>query len=336
MKITSQAPTRIGLIGGGTDLNPFAAEYGGKTLSLAISLRHKVVLEPRKDTTIVISALGGTLELPLDKKCVYGEENKYNLVKAIINHFHDQIPTGFNLDVIFSGLSTSGLGTSSSVAVAVIGAFCTWLKIPLSRYEVAMLAWELENTELGWTSGKQDQLAAAFGGINLFYFGPGNKIGVEPLPLPKAQLDMLRNWSLLCFLGSTRSSGQIQKQLVKDMSYFVKQKALFALKDSVDEAYHYLLKADLIKLGEVLDEVWENKKTANPAATNEFIDKVYQIAKDNGALGGKVMGAGAGGHMYFVAPPETHEQIKTQFESLGVTLVPFRFEFDGLRTESSL
>jgi D-glycero-alpha-D-manno-heptose-7-phosphate kinase len=335
MKIITQAPTRIGLIGGGTDVNPFAAKFGGKILSLAINLCHKVTLEARKDNKIFLKALNQQREFNLDNELLYGQDKDFDLIRVIINHFKPYLHTGFNLSVNFSGLSTSGLGTSASVAVAIIEAFNKWLNQGFSRLDCALLAWDLENNKLGWLTGKQDQLAAAFGGINLLYFGPGEKVGIEPVQLEEKQLKELKSWTMLLFLNSTRNSGDTQKKLVKDMGYFVKEKALFAIKDGVKEAYSCLLRQDFNTLGKILDEIWINKKTSNPSATNDRIDKVYDTAIKNGALGGKVMGAGAGGHMFFLVPPSKQEQVKTKLEKLNVSIINFDYDFQGLISKVS-
>ncbi len=331
MIITSVAPTRIGLIGGGTDVNPFAYEYGGQVLSLAISLYHTVTLTSNDSQYISISALDKTCHFRLDKLQNLQKNKDFELINVIINHFMDKIPSGFDLTVKFSGLSTSGLGTSASVAVAIIGAFNKWLNLKMSRLDIAILAWDLENNKLGWLTGKQDQLAAAFGGVNLFSFGPGNKVGIEELSLSESQLNELQNWTLLCFLGSTRNSGSIQKKLVKHMRDFDKQKNLFALKDSVSEVLDYLNNNDFVNLGIVLDEVWIEKKLSNPNASNDYIDKIYSLARVNGSLGGKVMGAGGGGHMFFFAPPSKHAQLKSILEKEGVKFIDFNFDFEGVK-----
>lgn len=335
MKIISTAPTRIGIIGGGTDVNPFAFEYGGKVLSMAISLPHEVTLIPRDDKNIIVNALGETRSYEVGGKLSYQEDHKFDLIKSILNHFCSYIHQGFELTIIFKGLSTSGLGTSASVAVAIIGTLNVWLNLQLTRYQIAILAWELENNELGWLSGKQDQLAAAFGGLNLLYFGPGDKVGVESQDFLPKSIQKFRDWCLLFFIRQTRNSGDIQKQLVHKMDHFQKQKALFALRDSVDEAVHHLQTGDIYSLGKLVDEVWLNKKKSNPQASNQVIDSIYETAIRCGALGGKVMGAGGGGHMYFICPPEKQPELKLALANRADELT-FDIDKNGLSVKTIL
>jgi D-glycero-alpha-D-manno-heptose-7-phosphate kinase len=331
MKIISQAPTRIGLIGGGTDVNPFAYDYGGKIISLAINLRHITTLTPRKDKLIKIKALDQKRKFSLSQKFKFGEDKDFDLIRIILKHFQKQFKTGFDLSIKFTGLSTSGLGTSASAAVSIIGVINTWLNLELSRIDIAMLAWVLENNQLEWITGKQDQLAAAFGGINMLYFGPGDRVGIEKIDFTPKELKDLRDRTLLMFLGQTRSSGKIQKKLVNKMNHFIKQKSLFALKDGVNEAYKSIKKNDYIKLGKILDEIWVNKKTSNPSVSNSRIDKIYSLGLKNGSLGGKVMGAGGGGHMFLFTPPDKQIKIKQILTEKGVKFIDFNYDFEGLK-----
>lgn len=331
MKIISQAPTRIGLIGGGTDVNPFASKHGGIVLSLAINLYHAVELRPSKGKKIKISCLGEKRQFDLKQILNYAEDKKFNLVKAVINHFKPHIPSGFELKISFKGMGSSGLGSSASAAVSMIGAFGRWLDIKSSRLETASLAFRLESEELGWHTGKQDQLAASFGGINLFYFGPGNKVSIEPLDLGKSKAQKLRQWVIMCFTGKTRKSSDLQKVLKKKMKHYTRERELFALKDSVYEAVKLVKAGNFVKLGKVLDEVWENKKISHPLASNQRIDYLYSLALKNGALGGKIMGAGGEGHMFFFCPPEKQKRLTKALKKEKVKPIGFKFDFEGLK-----
>lgn len=332
MKIVSQAPTRIGFIGGGTDVDPFAANYGGVVLSLAINLYYVTELMPCKGKRMKVFCLGEEREFSLNQRLGYSVDRKFNLVKAVINHFRTQIPCAFNLKIVFKGVGSSGLGSSASAAVSMIGAFEKWLNIYSSRMEQALLAFRLETKELGWITGKQDQLAAAFGGVNIFYFGLGQKIGVEPLDLKQSIIEELKRWMILCFTGSTRQSSNIQRILKKKMRHYARERELFALKDSVYEALDYIRSGDFFKLGKVLDEVWENKKKSNPKASNKKIDSLYSLALRNGALGGKIMGAGGEGHMFFLCPPGKRADLRKALTQKGkLKIINFNFDFEGLR-----
>lgn len=287
MKIFSQTPVRIGLIGGGTDVNPFAADFGGKVFSLAINLYHQVSLKPIKEEKIYIEALGKTIEKDLKKDLIYGKEKDFDLVYAIINYFKPLIKSGFKLKVEFQGESLGGLGSSGSAGVAMIAVFSHWLKRGLSRMEMAYLAWRMETQELKWSGGKQDQLAAAFGGINLLTFGAKESIGVIPLFFPKDLIKRIRKWMILFYIGGKRHSGKLQKNLSAGMKEEEKIEALKGLKRGVNKMIKAWKKEDFNLIGEILDEAWDFKKRSNPKIANSRVNDLYELAKKNGSRGGE-------------------------------------------------
>lgn len=334
MKIKSFAPTRIGLLGGGTDVEPFASKYGGKVLSFAINLRHKATLAPRKDNHVFLHAMNDKRSFSLSKKLVYGKDSKFDLIYSIINFFKPKIRTGFTFVDEFEGVETAGLGSSGSAAVSMIAVFVKWLGVKVSKREIALLAWKMETEELGWISGKQDQLAATFGGINLLTFGKGEeKFQVFPLRLAKETVSRFGKWSLLVFTGGQRHSASLQKSLQKGMRERKKILALKKLRELVDQGVEALKREDFLTLGEILDKAWENKKKSNPAATNKRIDRLYDQGKKKGALGGKIMGAGGEGHMFFLCPPGKKGNLIKALEKEKVKKINFDFDFEGLRVK---
>ncbi|MFC1711994.1 hypothetical protein ACFLZ1_05465 [Patescibacteria group bacterium] len=331
MKIITQAPTRIGLIGGGTDLNPFASEFGGKILSFAINLRHSVILEPLKGSKMYLESLEVKTTKDLSKKIVYGVEKKLDLLYAIINYFKPLIPSGFRLEAKLDGENFGGLGSSGAAAVSIIGAFSKWLKRDLSRMEMAYLAWRIEVDELGWICGKQDQLAAAFGGINLLTFGAKDSAGVIPLSLSNELIEKIKKWTVLFNIGGNRHSTNMQKNLTKGMIQNDKIKALIDLRENVDETVIALKNQDFLTVGKLLDKSWELKKKSNPAIAGSRINNLYSLAKKTGVLGGKMMGAGAGGHMFFFCPPELQDKLVNKLAMQECKLINFKFDFEGLK-----
>lgn len=334
MKIIAQTPTRIGLIGGGTDVNPFAAKYGGKVLSLSINLRHKAILMPLKGKNIYIEAMGEKRNFSLNKNLIYGKDEKFDLIYSIINYFKPKIKTGFHFIDEFSGFKTAGLGSSGSAAVSMIGAFNYWLDTKMGRKEIALAAWKMEAEELDWVTGKQDQLAATFGGINIFTFGKGEeKFGVLPIKLKKTVLDDLKKWSLMIFTGGHRHSASLQKKLKEGMSDKEKIAALKRLCQAVDKTCNVLKKGNFITLGKILNKAWEDKKRSNPEVSNPTIDKIYNLAKKTGALGGKIMGAGGEGHMFFLCLPEKKPNLIRVFKKRKLKIINFDFDFKGLEVK---
>ncbi len=331
MTIIAQAPCRISLVGGGTDVDPFAAKYGGQVLNLAVSLYHTATLVPHPSSTITVTALGKTLVIKaLTKKLPYGIDPQFDLIRAIINHFRLQFPSGFSLTITGPD-HVLGLGRSGSAAVATIAALNFWLKTRLARKQIGLLAADLEIIELSWPGGRQDSLAAAYGGFNLMNFGPGSKVSVRPLKLTPKQIKTLADWTFMVCVGGHHYSYQQQKTLIKGMTDARKIAALQALKQSVPYAVQALKSADWPTLGKILHQAWEDKKKSNPIVTNQFIDQVYSQALAAGALGGKVAGSGGAGNMFFIVPPEKRKAVIKAVTKLGAKVIPFNFDFQGVR-----
>lgn len=331
MTIVAQAPCRISLVGGGTDVDPFAAKYGGQVLNLAVSLYHTATLVPHSAKTITVTALGKTLTLAsAAKKLTYGLDPQFDLVRAIINHFRSKLPSGFSL-IVSGPDKVLGLGRSGSAAVAMIAAFDAWLNTRLSRQQIALLAADLEIKELGWSGGRQDSFAAAFGGINLINFGPGKKIIVSAVKLTPAKIKALSQWTFMVCVGGHHYSYHQQTNLIQGMADARKIAALQALKQSVPIAVKALKAAAWPALGKIIHQAWEDKKKSNPIVTNKFIDQVYDRALAAGALGGKVAGSGGAGNMFFIIPPAKKHAAITAITQLGAKVVPFNFDFQGVR-----
>jgi D-glycero-alpha-D-manno-heptose-7-phosphate kinase len=336
MKFIVRAPTRIGLIGGGTDVNPFASQQGGQVIGLAINIYHHTTLVPRKDSLILIENLGETRQFDLDEQLPkYGEDKKFDLVYAIINHFKKKFPSGFNLYDRFEGKHSAGLGSSGSAGVTIIGAINQWLELNLTIKEIALLSWKIETKELGWISGKQDQLMAVFGGLNLMTFGPGETFSVNPIKLSENEKNKLRQWLILVYTGGTRHSSSLQHQLKKGMTEKKKIQALTELKKAVKQFEQAIINGQWHQAGEILNQAWQNKKKSNPAVTNDRIDFLYQLAQQHGAIGGKVMGAGGEGHMFFFCPPKNQSAVIRALEAEGVEHIDFEIDESGLIIEDS-
>lgn len=337
MTTISKAPCRISLVGGGTDVDPFAYKYGGKVLNLAISLYHTASLTPLTNSKVNLEALGEKRQINnLSNPLSYGKDPKFDLIRAIINHFRPHIPSGFSLQVTNPKENILGLGRSGSAAVAIIAGFNAWLQTNLTPLEIGLLASRLEVAELGWPGGKQDSLAAAFGGINLMAFGPGDQVKVKPIKLPAQTITALKQRTFMVFVGGDRHSSTQQKQLVKGMSDKAKLKALFAIKNAVAPAITVLKREDWQGLGRILHEGWEDKKKSNPLVTNETIDKFYNLARQSGAYGGKISGSGGAGNMFFLIPPEKKSTAIKALVNVGAKLVNFKFDCKGVTIKTTL
>jgi D-glycero-alpha-D-manno-heptose-7-phosphate kinase len=327
----SVAPTRICLIGGGTDVNPYAAKYQGALINVAVDLTHKVTITPRKDNKILVSAMDEKRKMKLGEKLVYGQDKKFDVIRAIINYFYHKIPSGFNLNINSAVKDSCGLGTSGSVEVALIGCFKKWLNEKIDKNNIAQLAYDLESKELGWNTGKQDQWAAAYGGLNLMLFGKGEKVSVNPIKLSNNFLTRLQDWLVLYYTGGQRLSSDIQSSLKAGMSESEKIKAFNKLKQITFKAAEVIKNGDLKALGKLFDIGWQTKKKTNPLVTNKRLDKIYDIAKKSGIYGGKLIGAGGAGYYFFLCPPKQQQKLDKNLRQKKTYKQNFSFDFIGLR-----
>lgn len=331
MKIISSAPCRISLVGGGTDVDPFAFKYGGQVINLTIDLYHHVALIPHQKPIIRFEALGETRLINKLERFKYRQDPKFDLIYAIINHFKPQINSGFTLTVTGPKYSPLGLGRSGSAAVAIIAAFNAWLNTKLTPFDIGLLAAQLEIKELGWSGGRQDSLAAALGGLNLMYFGPGSQVKVKTVKLDQSILKTFKENIFMIYLGGDRHSSHQQKTLVSGMAEKNKLQALINLKTAVSPAVKALQSSDWPALGKILYQAWEDKKISNPQVSNAQINQLYDIALAHGAYGGKICGSGGAGNMFFIIPPEKKPAAINALINQSVKLVDFNFDFEGVR-----
>jgi len=325
------------MAGGGTDVSPYSEIYGGAILNATIDLYAYASLEPLNN---------GKIEFCIDgtDKCLITESKKeielaegYELFIGVYNRIVKQFnlnPLSFRLTSFIEAPQGSGLGTSSTIVVSLIGAFVEWLKLPLGKYDIAHLAYEIERVDLKMAGGKQDQYAATFGGINFIEFLANDKVIVNPLQLKPEVIYELEFNLLLYFTQTQRLSANIINEQVKN----VKEKnvksveAMHNLKEQAHQMKDALLRGELNKIGEILHFGWQNKKQMAHSITNELIDSIYNKAIANGATGGKISGAGGGGFMFFYCPAVTKIKVARAIEQLGGRVQPFKFTQQGLVT----
>jgi len=254
-----------------------------------------------------------------------------DIIKAVLKHF--DVKHGFDMFLHCEAPPGSGLGGSSTVIVSIIGATAEWLGIPLSQYEIAKLAYVLEREELGLQGGRQDQYAAVFGGFNYMEF-KGNDVIVTPLRIKNDILNELHYNLLLCYTGKTRDSGNIIQEQRKGYTQGKEQviSALDNAKRLATETKDALMKGEIRRIGELLNESWQFKKRFTESISNEHIDKIYSTAMANGAIGGKISGAGGGGFMFFICEYDKKHLVANELHKMGVDIVPFNFDKHGLQT----
>ncbi len=331
MIIRSKAPLRISFGGGGTDVSPYPEERGGAVLNATINKYAYCTLIPHSTSTIKIRSLDYDLiiEYNLDEKVEYG--GKLDLVKAVINVM--KIDRGCELLLHSSAPPGSGLGSSSSILVSLVGAFRQWIEMPLTNYEIAELAYRIEREELKIKGGKQDQYAATFGGFNFIEF-LGNMTIVNPLRIDSAIFNELEYRLVLCYTGKTRlSSGIIDDQV----SGYVSKKedvvrALDETKILATRLKNALLLRHLYEFGSLLNESWQAKKRFSSKMTNSGIDTLYDAARGSGAIGGKLLGAGGGGYLLLFCEFDKKQMVIAKLQELGGQIVDFSFDLSGLQT----
>ena len=331
MIIRSKAPLRISFAGGGTDVPPYLEERGGAVLSTTVNKYAYATLIPREDETINVKSLDYDIvaKYNADEKLFY--DGKLDLVKAVINNM--EAKQGLDLFMHSDAPPGSGLGSSSTVVVTLVGLFKKWLNVPLTDYDIAELAYKIERQDLGIKGGKQDQYAATFGGFNYIEFHAQSTI-VNPLRINLDVLNELEYSLLLCYTGRTRLSANILKEQID--KYVKKEKdsieALDELKAICIDMKNALLKGHLGEFGELLHKGWMNKKKLASKITSPEIDKLYETARENGAIGGKILGAGGGGYLLLFCDFDKKHIVAEKLEKLGGQIVEFGFDFKGLQT----
>jgi D-glycero-alpha-D-manno-heptose-7-phosphate kinase len=238
----------------------------------------------------------------------------------------------FELSTYVDAPPGSGLGTSSTLVVAVLGAFAEWLKIPLGEYDLARLAYEIERVDLNMAGGKQDQYAATFGGVNYMEFYKDNKVIVNPLRIRSMHLNELSHNLLLYNTKTSRVSSAIIERQSKAI-FEQKQKNIEAthmLKQQAVRMKEALLKGEIDQIGEILHFGWTYKKQMATGITNHLIDSIYETALASGATGGKISGAGGGGFMIIYCPGNTRYMVIESLRKFGGTSNRYEFTDKGM------
>lgn len=321
--VRCRAPLRLGLAGGGTDVSPYSDEFGGAILNATIDRYAFAFIEPSPDFKIHFMAVDLEVDevFPLDLNAIGSARLKLHaaVYRRMIGEFGGGRPLAVTVRTSVDAPAGSGLGSSSALVVALVEAFRAMLDVPLGPYEIAHLAFEIERIELALSGGKQDQYAAAFGGVNFIEFLPGDRVIVNPLRIPRATLNELETSLIICFSGVSRRSEEIieqQKMGMVDKSAKTID-SLHQLKADAIEMKQALYRANIAEMALILNRSWDAKKETASGVSTDYIEKVSKIAFSNGALAGKVSGAGGGGFIMFMVPPERRVNIIRALEAAG-------------------
>jgi D-glycero-alpha-D-manno-heptose-7-phosphate kinase len=333
-EIRASAPLRISFVGGGTDFPHYFERHGGAVLSATIDHAAHVRIVPRPDRQVRIRSLdlGHLVEYHLERGPVY--DGVMDLPKAAIERLG--VRTGMDVDIASDAPPGSGLGGSSALVTACVGALAMLLDRAMTPSEVAEVSYAIERDDLGIAGGWQDQYAAAFGGFNLFEFGPAG-VSVHPLDLPPGLVADLRSHLMLCYTGNVRTDlGLIDAQI--RMFQEGREDTIVGMKQLQAMAFEMRreIEAGHVKrLGPMLREAFESKKLMNPQiADGTAIEHLMSVAGAEGASGGKICGAGGGGYVLLACAPERQAGVRTALERLGGQFAEFAFRTHGVEARS--
>jgi D-glycero-alpha-D-manno-heptose-7-phosphate kinase len=329
-QIRAKAPLRVSFAGGGTDVAPFPQREGGAVLSATINRYAYGALAPRRDDAICVESVDYGMSVDYGPRDALQFDGRLDLVKAAIRKLGRG---GFDLFLHSNAPPGSGLGSSSSVMVTLIGLLKEYHRRSLTDYEIAQLAFTVEREELGIKGGVQDQYAAAFGGFNYIEMD-GDDVIVNPLRIPDDVIHELEHNMLLCYTGRTRVSDRIIDDQTRRFTG-QDERAVAGLrmqKQLAGEMKDALLRRRLDDFGSLLGTAWEFKKQMSPRISTGFIDEAYHAARREGALGGKVTGAGGGGFMLFYCPFHRKHRVAERLVQMGGTVDEFQFSPHGLTT----
>lgn len=331
--LIARAPVRISLAGGGTDLPAYYSQFGGLVINTTID----------KYFYVFLRAFGGSESLQIassDYSTFYRQdaaagdeaplEGTLLLPRTILHYFG--VYQGLSMFLASEIPPGTGLGSSSTVTVAIIKALSTGLGQQLSKGELAELACKIEIQEMGMPIGKQDQYAAAFGGLNEIEF-TAQGCRVSPLNVSWETSQRLQSNLMLFFTGHARNSADILKEQTqaskKSSSGTVE--ALHRVKAMVADVRQSFVSGDLTAFGELLHENWMQKKRFAPGVSNPLIDQSYETARTLGAVGGKITGAGGGGFLMLYCERSYQPAVTEALERLGLLRMDFRFDSTGAR-----
>ena len=305
--IITRAPFRVSFCGGGSDLPSFYEQYGGCVLSTTIrkymyltlhKYFHKDQIRLKYSKTETAKSYD-EIEHKYFKQCL----RDFGIMGVEISSMAD-IPSG------------TGLGSSSSFTVALLHLLHTYKGEYVSRYKLAKDACEVEIDKLGEPIGKQDQFAAAFGGLKFYEFQPSGFVDVQPIIMKQESYKALEDNILMFYLGGVHSASAILKEQSQNMKAAVRAKVQQQMCELTRLLKEELQKNNVDAMGELLHDNWMLKKSLASGISNPFIDETYEKAMNAGALGGKLLGAGGAGFMIFYVKPENHEPVRTALSGL--------------------
>lgn len=321
--VRSRAPLRLGLAGGGTDVSPYCDTYGGYVLNAAIDRYAYAVIKTLDEPLVRFIATDQRVEAVVPMQMPLPLNGQLNLHKAVYSHviqsFNGGKPIPLELSTACDAPAGSGLGSSSTLVVAMIRAFAELLNLPLDDYSIAHMAHQIERVDCGLQGGRQDQYSATFGGFNFMEFYADERAVITPLRIKNWIICELESSLVLYFTGVSRESAHI----IADQSSNVKSgaadalEAMHGIKREALEMKECLLRGNFDGMVESMRLGWENKKSSAKTVSNPLIENIFDAAIGAGALAGKVSGAGGGGFMWFFVPTEKRMDVIRTLNGVG-------------------
>lgn len=323
-----RAPVRLSFAGGGTDLDAYSRLHGGLVVSTAINRYFYVIVTASGSESVQITSSDYRLFFRQRRGEPILWDGDLSLPRAFLSEFG--LDSGISLFLASEVPPGTGLGSSSTVSVALAKALSTVCGRTLTRAQLAELACDVEINKLGKPIGRQDQYAAAFGGLNAIRF-TADGVQVEPLALPFEVERTLERRTLLFFTGVSRSAASILKhqQAATQQQSSETNRSLHEIKRIAEETVAALRRGDVARFGMLLHESWEAKKRLTKGITNPKIDDWYALARANGAIGGKIAGAGGGGFLVLYCEEPEQPAVATALEGAGLVRMDVAFERGG-------
>jgi len=333
--VRARAPLRLGLAGGGTDLSPYCDQFGGAVLNATIDRFAFAHIAPSPDGSIAFRARDIGAEERFERLDDIGLDSGLILHRAVYRHVVETwlggVAPPLTVSTTIDAPAGSGLGSSSALAVALIEAFRVALDLPLGPYDIARLAFQIERVKLGLAGGRQDQYAAAFGGVNYIEFLPDDRVVVNPLRVPRAYLNELESSLVICFTGQSRASDTIIRRQIEGLTTMNAETlaGMHALKADALAMKEAMLRGEVRTVAEILMRSWTAKKRTASGIATEVVDRLFEFGLANGAWGGKVSGAGGGGFLMFCTDPENRYRLISALNDAGGRASSVKFTFDG-------
>lgn len=315
--IITKTPFRISFAGGGSDMADFYRKHGGCVLSTSINRYMYLSLHPYFDNKKTALKYSQT-EIVSDLN-----EINHSIFRAVLN---DKKIEGVEISSTADVPSGTGLGSSSSFTVGLLHTLYCYKGKYVSKAKLAEEACRVEIEKIGNPIGKQDQYAAAFGGLNFISFHQDDTVSVEPVITMAETLCDLQENLVMFYTGITHDANAILAEQKKNIAQQDKTKNLIQMCQLARDMKHSLETNVLSDFGEILNEGWQRKRELSGGISNPEIDELYETALQNGATGGKLLGAGGGGFLLFYCPKDKQERLKNQ---LRLKPFPFSFEHDG-------